>query len=257
MFSCYQSCRRYSTRYSGFFNIFIFAVSLALVWSVISILLYDNYINTDGIQKSSLVFCFVLSANNRHLTSSRAIIYSSGKRCDRLYFITRLQNTSVDLMIRERFEKTADITRATVTQQTLNVLRYLENELSFSAYQWFLRATDDSFVVMPNLRRFITQLQIKKYNRALAYVGDVERMYKKYGITTSGSVMLFNRKALNRFVASYLEKRRCALNLIYDHELIICMKRIGINVNPVDDNLILSSNLLTYRMDKRLKVTEK
>jgi hypothetical protein len=228
-----------------------------LIWSAISILLnHDNDISIDpeNIPKSFQIFCFVLSENNHHLTSSRAIIYSWGKRCDRFYFITRQQNTSVDLMTLERFEKTVNITSTTITQHTLNVLRYLESELLFSSYQWFLRATDDSFVIIPNLRRLIIRLQTEVSDSPIAYVGDVERMHEKYSIRTSGSVMLFNRKTLSRFVSSYIEKRRCSLSMIYDHELVACMKQIGVNVNPIDDNLILSLNLSTYTMDKRFKV---
>jgi len=118
--------------------IFIFAFFICLIWSIISVLLYsdnDKSIDTKDISKSSQIFCFVLSANNHHLILSRTIVYSWGKRCDRFYFITRLQNTSSDLMILERFEKTIDITLTTITQHTLNVLRYLENELLFSSYQ--------------------------------------------------------------------------------------------------------------------------
>jgi hypothetical protein len=82
----------------------------------------------------------------------------------------------------------------------------LENELLFSSYQWFIRATNDSFVIIPNLRRLIVQLQIKKYDSPIAYVGDIERMDEKCEIKTTGSVMLFNRKELNRFAISYIEK---------------------------------------------------
>jgi hypothetical protein len=45
--------------------------------------------------------------------------------------------------------------------------------------------------------------------------------------------------------------------MVYDHELVSCMKHIGINVNPIDDNLILSLRLSTYKMDKRFKVMYK
>jgi hypothetical protein len=65
-------------------------------------------------------------------------------------------------MILERFEKTIDITLTTITQHTLNVLRYVENELLFSSYQWFIGVTDDSFVIIPNLRWLIAQLHIFK-----------------------------------------------------------------------------------------------
>jgi hypothetical protein len=252
--------RRYSRPFNRIFYILIFLIFIGFILSISSVLLLDGDDYDDGIvvKKSPLIFCFVLSSNDRHLTSSRAIIYTWGKRCDRFYFVTRLQNTSVELMMLEKFENITNITSNTITQHTLNVLSYLEKEALFSSYHWFLRGSDDSFVILPNLRRLINQLNP---NYPLAYVGDVEQMYKNYQISTSGSVMLFNRHALTRLTSFddikddklYNEKEECLENIIYDHELVKCMKQIGININPLNNNLILSQNLSTYRMDKRLK----
>lgn len=254
----YRSWRRYSRRFSGFFYILIFSIFIGLIWSIFNVLLFDGDDEIE-VQKSPLIFCFVLSSNDRHLTSSRAIIYSWGKRCDRFYFVTRLQNTSVELMMLEHFQDLTNITSTTITQHTFNVLSYLQREQLFSSYHWFLRGSDDSFVIIPNLRRLISQLNIKENNSPLAYVGDVEQMYKKYQISTSGSVMLFNRNALNRLATSddleddtlYFAKQKCLAQMIYDHEFVSCMKQIGINTK---NDLILSQNLSMYKMDKRLKV---
>jgi hypothetical protein len=263
MLSYYRSWRRYLRPFNRVFFIFIFIFVILFIGSVFSILLIDD--NDDiEVETSPLIFCFVLSSNDRHLTSSRSIIYSWGKRCDRFYFVTRLQNTSVQLMMLENFENITNITSATITHHTFDVLTYLEKEYSFRIYHWFLRASDDSYVIIPNLRRLITQLNMKQKNIPLAYVGDVEQMHEKYQISTSGSVMLFNREALNRIATSddidddsvYFAKQRCLSTMIYDHEFVKCMKQIGININPMNDDLILSQNLSTYKMDKRFKVME-
>ena len=185
---------RYSRLFHRFF-IYLFYHFYCTYLVYFSTLLFDgNDYDDRMMEQPPLIFCFVLSANNRHLTSSRAIVYSWGKRCDRFYFVTRLQNTSVDLMMLEKFENITDITSTTITQHTFDVFLYLQKEQLFSSYHWFLRASDDSYVIIPNLRRLITQLNRRKNNRPLAYVGDVEQMYKKYQISTSGSVMLFNRR---------------------------------------------------------------
>ena len=267
----YRSWRRSSRPLYRFFYLFILSFFIGIIWSVFSAIFFgsiDDNIEIDEnkveTRKLPLIFCFVLSANDRHLTSARAILYSWGKRCDRFYFVTRLQNTSVDLMMLENFENITDITPTTITQHTLNVLRYLQDRQLFSSYHWFLRASDDSFVIMPNLRRLVNQLHSLGNKRPLVYVGDVEEMYKKYQIITSGSVMLFNRNALDRLIISddseddehhsNFEKKQCLTKIIYDHEFVTCMKQIGININPVNNNLILSQNVSFYKMDKRLKV---
>ena len=214
-------------------------------------------------QRAPLVFCFVLSSNDRHLTSSRAVVYSWGKRCDRFYFITRLQNTSIDLMMLPKFENSTDINSTTINQYTLDVLLHLRNEELAASSHWFLRGSEDTFVIVPNLRRLVTQLDREENHHPFAYVGDVEELYDKHQISTSGSVMLFNRNALDRLHQfdfqddknrMDIQKEQCFEKMIYDHEFVKCIKQIEININPVNDNLIFSQDLARYKMDKRLKV---
>ncbi len=255
----YRSWRRYSRLFRRFIYIFILSFVVTLIWSILNRLLFNENDHVVEEGRRPLIFCFVLSANDRHLTSSRAIIYTWGKRCDRFYFVTRFQNTSADLLMLEKFENISDVTPTTITQCTLDVLLYLRRERLVSSYNWFLRASDDSYVIIPNLRRLVTQLHLIENNRPFVYVGDVEQMYKKYQISTSGSVMLFNRKALDRLIIADTEyddglKQKCLEEMIYDHEFVTCMKQIDININPVNENLILSQNLSLYKMDKRLKV---
>jgi hypothetical protein len=262
----YRWWRRYSGRLRRFFYTFILSFFIVLIWSTFTTFLFGGDDDDIDRQKPPLIFCFVMSANNRQLTSSRAILYSWGKRCDRFYFVTRLQNTSVDLMMLERFDDISDITPTTITQQTLDILLYLKTEEFALPYHWFLRASDDSYVIIPNLRRLVTRLHRIENERPFAYVGDVEQMYKKYQIATTGSVMLFNRYALERLILADLEgdlnildleKQDCLANMIYDHEFVSCMKQIDININPLNENLILSQNLSLYKMDERFKVKYK
>jgi hypothetical protein len=158
----------------------------------------------------------------------------------------------------EKFENITDVTSTSINRLTLDVLSYLRNEQLAAPYQWFLRANDDSYVVVPNLRRLVKRLD----RQPLVYTGDVEQMYEKYHFLSTGSVMLFNRKALDRLIIpdsedyeNDLQKQKCFSDMIYDHEFITCMKQQDININSVtNDHLILSQNLAIYRMDKRLKV---
>lgn len=265
-----RSWRRCLRPYSRFFYLFLLSFILTIIWSTFSILLFDKDDNDFEGRRPPSIFCFVLSGNDRH---SRAIIYSWGKLCDRFYIVARLQNSSIDLMTLEKFEDISNVTSTTITQYTLDVLLYLLNENLFSSYKWFLRATDDSFVIVSNLRKLVNQLHHIESYRPIAYVGDVEQMYEKYDILSTGSVMLFNRHALeflyktavlddededenNKKKKPNLEQK-CFEKMIYDHEFVSCMKQIHIDINPLHENLILSQNLSMYKMDKRLKVKYK
>ena len=252
--------RGYSRRFNRLLYISICSFFLVFLWSLVkTVLLHDD--DDFSKQKSPLIFCFVLSENNRHV-SARAIIYSWGKRCDRFYFVTRLQNTSVDLMLLEYFENTTNITPTTITQYTYDVLLHLQKLDSFSSYHWFLRGSDNSYVVVPNLRRLLTQLDLRENSHSYAYVGDVEQMYEKYRFVTTGSVIIFNRHTLNSLSDINdsedefdLKNQQCLRTMLYDHEFVKCMKQSGIKTNSINNSLILSQNLSFYKMDEQLKVT--
>ena len=240
-----KPCRR-------IFCLIIFVVVLGYCWTILTRLLFsidEDETNSLDESSSAEVFCFVLSGNDRHLTSSRAIVYTWGKRCDRFYFVTRLQNTSIELMMLPEFENLTDITSTNITPLTVEVLLHLRKDPFFTSYQWFLRASDDYYVIVPNLRRLITRLNRRMSNEPLVYVGDVEDMYEKYRFVTHGSVMLFNRQALD-----LLHSNRCSNELDNDYQFITCMKDIGMKINSVEENLIYSQNLSIYRTDQRLKV---
>ncbi len=258
MLKYYRSWCLYPRHFRRIFYIFILFYFIGFIWTILPTVNETNENNNIDEEQPLQIFCFVLSANDRHLTSSPAIIHSWGKRCDRFYFVTRLQNTSVELMMLEKFENITDVTSTSINRLTLDVLSYLRNEQLAAPYQWFLRANDDSYVVVPNLRRLVKRLD----RQPLVYTGDVEQMYEKYHFLSTGSVMLFNRKALDRLIIpdsedyeNDLQKQKCFSDMIYDHEFITCMKQQDININSVtNDHLILSQNLAIYRMDKRLKV---
>ena len=258
---------RYSTKcFRALLCLILCSFAIGLAFAILAGPTDDAWMEEDGPAveyASSAIFCFVLTENRHHASSAQAIVRTWGKRCDRFYFVTRLQNTSISLMMLEHFENITDITPETITRYTLDVLTFLDSEPTFTSYQWFLRASDESFVIIPNLRRLVAQFQIQQYEYPLAYVGDVQDMHDKYQLATSGSVMLFNRRALRVFVAANSKdsdedvERRCPTTMIYDHEFVVCMKRIGIRVNPVKNNLILSQNLSTYKSDERFKVTSR
>ncbi|CAF1125331.1 unnamed protein product [Adineta ricciae] len=263
MWSYYQSYRYYYSRpIYRLVPLIVLFICVGILWLIVIIILFIRIQDANDVQRQGppVIFCFVLSSNARHLTSSIAIVYSWGKRCDRFYFVTRLQNTSIDLMMLEYFENITDITPLTINQQTLNALIYLQRHSPYSSYHWFLRASDDSFVVMPNLRRLVNQLhkQAKKKKDAIVHVGDVDELYRSHQIKTTGSVMLFNHYALDQlalYEETEIEKDKCLSDMMYDHEFVSCMKKFDIKINPVDSNLIRSQNLSFYKMDKQLKDT--
>lgn len=253
MFYYYRFCRRFSRLFNRLFLVFILLILLNYLWTNLSHETHQRNI-------SPKIFCFVLTENKNHLTLSRSVVYTWGKQCDRFYFITRLLNTSTELMMLPKFENTTDVTERMINRITFDVLLHLRDEIFASSYHWFLRASDTSFVIMPNLRRLLSQLEEQENHRPYIHIGDAEKVFDQHQLPSIGSVMLFNRHALNEMHSYFSndrndDKEHCVGNMIYDHEFIKCLKRVQIQMNSQDENLILSQPLPNYRMDRRLKVS--
>lgn len=267
MSSSYRLKRRISAWIIVFF-LFIFLLLNGYIFSIINILNIDLEIQSidsnDERSSGSLVLCVSFARNDYHETAARATINTWGKRCDRFYFVTRLQNTSIELMMIEKYQNTSDINWSNINMYTFDVFTYLENQLMFQQYHWFLRASDQAFVIVPNLHRLIEKLIKRQIDRtAIVYVGDASRLHDEFNYTSAGSVMLFNRQALRMIAASQTDQNGnevypCQGSIQDDHEFIECLKKIGIQVNSImDDTLFLSQNLSTYRTDQRLQVSHK
>ncbi|CAF1456629.1 unnamed protein product, partial [Didymodactylos carnosus] len=211
--------------------------------------------------KLSSIFCFVLSSSSKHEKSSIATLYTWAKRCDRFYFVTKLQNTSVDFMMLENFQNIDMLENETV-ERTFDVLPTISKD--FSSYSWFLRATDETIVIMENLRKLVSRLDSYSSQLPIAYAGDVERMYKQHQMISNGAAILFNRQALNQMIIAFANEdntqvEKCKYDSINDYELIQCLKMVAKiqfanDLGIVKDNLFLSQTILTYKLNEQLQV---
>jgi hypothetical protein len=100
------------------------------------------------------VFCFVLTAPKYFDTRARAVNSTWGRRCDGLFFITESSNDSQGLPI----APIANITPGYehLTQKTVLALQYAY-EYHFNNFDWFVKADDDTYIFMENLKAFLRQ----------------------------------------------------------------------------------------------------
>ena len=143
----------------GFFNtlILIILTCTALSFMVGIRRFYCNHKISLRFQNNATqvrVFCFVLTAPKYFDTRARAVNSTWGRRCDGLFFITESSNDTQSLPI----APIANITPGYehLTQKTVSALQYAY-EYHFNKYDWFVKADDDTYIFMENLKAFLAK----------------------------------------------------------------------------------------------------
>jgi len=100
------------------------------------------------------VFCFVLTAPIYFDTRARAVNSTWGRRCDGLFFVTELSNDTLDLPIAPIANITSGYEH--LTYKVVSALQYAF-EYHFDNFDWFVKADDDTYIFMENLKAFLRE----------------------------------------------------------------------------------------------------
>jgi hypothetical protein len=98
------------------------------------------------------VFCFVLTAPKYFNTRARAVNSTWGRRCNGLFFITESSNDTRGLPIAPIANLTPGYEH--LTQKSVSALQYAY-EYHFNNFDWFVKADDDTYIFMENLKAFL------------------------------------------------------------------------------------------------------
>ena len=135
------------------------------------------------------VLCWVMTMKENHALKARAILHTWGPRCNKLIFMSdaydpELRSIKIDTIPG----------RSHLTAKTMKAFGYLyEHELEH--YDWFLKADDDTYVVVENLR-----FLLMNYSRNQAiFFGYHFNMFLKQGYFSGGGGYVISREALRRF----------------------------------------------------------
>ncbi|CAF1473450.1 unnamed protein product [Rotaria sordida] len=120
---------------------------------------------------------------------ARAVNSTWGRRCDGLFFITESSNDTEGLPI----ASIANITPGYehLTQKTVLALKYAY-EYHFNNFDWFVKADDDTYIFMENLKAFLR-------NQNTSEPITFGWISKGYDYHQGGASYVLSREALKRF----------------------------------------------------------
>ncbi|XP_017066354.1 glycoprotein-N-acetylgalactosamine 3-beta-galactosyltransferase 1 [Drosophila eugracilis] len=166
------------------------------------------------------VLCMVLTTPKNHLTRGRRVKGTWGKRCNKLIFISTLEDRelgAIDVGVPEE--------RKNLYLKMRIALDYVYQNYG-EDYDWFLKADDDTFVIMENLR-----LLLYPYDpEAALYFGHRFRSSFPQGYMSGGAGYVMSRDALRRLnLFAFNNTHLCPINnMSEDRQIGFCLQNVGV-----------------------------
>ncbi|CAL1538113.1 unnamed protein product [Lymnaea stagnalis] len=193
----------------------------------------DNAIPQDAIAKELYrkvrVACWILTSPQNLDKKAIHVKNTWTKRCHIVVFMSSVQNDSFPTIGFNTSEG-----RHHLTAKTFQAFKYLyENHLKDA--DWFLKADDDTYVIMENLRYFLSN---EDPNLPL-YFGRTFVPMVKQGYASGGAGYVISREALRRFGEGGIKNKTiCKRDGGYeDVEFGKCMESLGVPLKNTSDAL--------------------
>ncbi|KAK3743745.1 hypothetical protein RRG08_043477 [Elysia crispata] len=175
------------------------------------------------------VACWILTQPKNLMKKAIHVKNTWAKRCNMYVFMSSETNDSfptVGLNVSEG--------RQHLTAKTMRAFKYLHDH-HLQEFDWFLKADDDTYVIVENLRYFLSN----EDPREPIYFGQRFKPFVKQGYASGGGGYVLSREALRRFGAEgYAKSSLCARDRgAEDIEMGRCLQNLGVHLKPSLDAL--------------------
>lgn len=181
----------------------------------------DGSIISNVIYENVRILCWIMTHPNNTYKKAIHINETWGKKCTKLIFINADMNSnlpSVDLNVTDG--------RKYLWQKTKKALAYLY-KTELNNYDWFLKADDDTYVIMENLR-----FMLLAYPPTISvYFGCKFKKFVNQGYMSGGAGYVLSRKALKDFnEIALVDHKKCKKEDTgsEDVELGKCLQNAGV-----------------------------
>ncbi|XP_041636024.1 glycoprotein-N-acetylgalactosamine 3-beta-galactosyltransferase 1-B-like [Cheilinus undulatus] len=172
----------------------------------------------DELYKKVRVLCWVMTGPNNLETKARHVKSTWSRHCNIVIFMSSEDNPdfpTVGLGTNEG--------RDQLYWKTIKAFHYVY-EHHFNEADWFLKADDDTYVIVDNLRLLLANHTVEEP----IYFGRKFKPYVKQGYMSGGAGYVLSKEALRRFVEGFKNKTCTHASSIEDLELGRCMEKVGV-----------------------------
>merc|ERR1712226_226942 len=151
---------------------------------------HDEDVVAQDLLKKVKVLCWVMTSPSNIKSKAQHVKATWGKRCNKLLFMSSKPDSSlpaVGLNIEEG--------RENLWGKTKEAFKYVY-ENHYNEYDWFLKADDDTYVIMENLRNLLQDFDSSEN----IYLGHRFKPYVRQGYMSGGAGYVLSKTSLKTFV---------------------------------------------------------
>ncbi|OWF41079.1 Glycoprotein-N-acetylgalactosamine 3-beta-galactosyltransferase 1 [Mizuhopecten yessoensis] len=187
----------------------------------------ENHVAMD-LKKQVRVLCWVMTSPQNLNVKTIHVQRTWAKRCNVVVYISSTSNTSfptVGLNVSEG--------RDHLTEKSMQAFKYVYDK-HFNDADWFLKADDDTYVILENLRYLLKSHSHEKP----VYFGHHFRPLVKQGYHSGGAGYVLSKEALRRLVLKGNDTNLCRkAGANEDVEIGRCMENLGVRIGNSTDAL--------------------
>ncbi|KAI7685438.1 Glycoprotein-N-acetylgalactosamine 3-beta-galactosyltransferase 1 [Sarcoptes scabiei] len=179
------------------------------------------------------VLCWVMTNPKNHQTKAKHVRATWGKRCNELIFISSQEDPSLPAINVEVPEGRDHLWAKTIRGFNYSYHHFLDKA------DWFLKADDDTFVIVENLRYFLSS----QNSNDPIYFGCKFKPFVDQGYMSGGAGYVLSKEALKRFVEKGLEQNRPERCYTEDNtgaedvDMGFCMEALNVTAGDSRDSL--------------------
>lgn len=182
--------------------------------------------------KKVRVLCWVMTGPQNHETKAKHVKATWGRRCNVLLFMSSKEDSSLPAI-------QLDVTegRDNLWAKTKQAFAYVY-EHYYNEADWFLKADDDTYIVVENLR-----YMLEPHNATdPIYFGCKFKPYVRQGYMSGGAGYVLSKEALKRFVTKGVSDQTGVIcrkdsGGAEDVEMGKCMENLQVNAGDSRDTL--------------------
>ncbi|XP_028661681.1 glycoprotein-N-acetylgalactosamine 3-beta-galactosyltransferase 1-B-like isoform X2 [Erpetoichthys calabaricus] len=182
----------------------------------------------DDIYNKVRILCWVMTYPSNLKKKARHVKATWSRHCNTVIFVSSMDDPSfptIGLNMKEG--------RDQLYWKTIHALHYLEQH-HFNESDWFLKADDDTFVIVDNLRWILANYTPEEP----IYFGKRFRPFTRQGYMSGGAGYVLSKGALQRFVEGFRTNVCSHTSSVEDLALGKCMEKMGVLAGDSRDSLL-------------------